>query len=141
MRRGLVVAALALVGAAGFGCGDDDGLTLVPVDLAVPKEMPPDLAAPVDDGGDAAEVAVGPGGQDAFNPQTAFVNAGGSVTWRWVSGVHSVVADALADGRPGFPSSPEQSGGDYTAHFSHAGQFGYHCGVANHTETGVVIVQ
>lgn len=138
-RTATLLGALALLAAAGFGCGDDTVFELQPLDLAAPTPDANDLALPIiDDSGLAAIVSVGAGGGDRFSPETIFVNAGGSVTWVWVNGVHGVVSDDLP---AAFPASPTQDGGNYVAMFPVKGQFGYHCSVHGTMMSGVVIVQ
>ena len=138
-RLATLFAALALLVAAGFGCGDDTVFELQPLDLAVPPADANDLALPViDDSGLAAIVSVGAGGDNRFSPETIFIDAGGSVTWVWVNGVHSVVSDDLP---AAFPASPAQDGGNYVVNFPTKGQLGYHCSVHGSAESGVVIVQ
>ena len=138
-RAATCLAALVLLAAAGFGCGDDTVVELQPLDLSVPAPDANDLALPiVDDSGLAAIVSVGAGGGDRFSPETIFLNAGGSVTWVWINGVHGVVSD---DTPPSFSPSPEQDGGNYVVMFPVKGQFGYHCSVHGSMMSGAVIVQ
>ena len=143
MRRlALAAAAWALVALAGFGCnsGDDD-FTLVEVDMsaAVPADLGTDQGpSEPDDAGARVTVSIGPGGKNAFAPQTVFIPAGGSVTWVWVTGVHGVVSD---DSPAAFPASPTQDGGRYTVSFPTPGQYGYHCAVHGTMMSGVVVVE
>ena len=46
----------------------------------------------------AAVVAVGAGAANTFSPSTVTIHAGQSVTWNWVSGLHSVVSDTHPEG-------------------------------------------
>ena len=138
-RLATILTALALLAAAGFGCGDDTVIELQPLDLSAPTPDANDLSLPlIDDAGLTAIVSVGAGGDIRFEPQTTFVHPGGSVTWVWVNGVHGVVSD---DQPAAFPPSAEQSGGNYVVMFPTAGQFGYHCSVHGTMMSGVVIVQ
>lgn len=136
----MAAAALALLAASGFGCGDDSVLELMPLDLQAPMPDASDLGlpAPDDGGGAVVQVSVGAGGGNRFSPETVFVPAGGRVGWVWVNGVHGVVSDDMP---PAFAPSDEQSGGTFVVTFPTPGQFGYHCSVHGTMMSGVVIVQ
>jgi plastocyanin len=72
------------------------------------------------------DVQVGPGGYDTFQPSSVTVAPGDTVTWRWVSGSHSVTSNPNQaesfESHPGqpFPASPP--GSTFQHRFSAAGQ-------------------
>jgi plastocyanin len=66
------------------------------------------------------------------------VAVGGTVTWSWVGGLHSV----QSTGSPSFTSSnPPQSSGTYAVTFSTAGTYVYDCAVHGTAMTGRVVVR
>lgn len=134
----LAVAAAALVGAAG-GCSDSCPSNCSPPVFDLAMGRMDDLAGPRDLATNAAAIVmVGAGGGNTFTPSTATIHAGQSVTWRWVTGLHSVLSD---DVPRAFPDSPAQASGQYTATFATAGTYGYHCGIHGTMMTGTIVVQ
>jgi plastocyanin len=71
------------------------------------------------------------------NPAVDTVAVGGTVTWNWVGGLHSV----RSTGSPGFTSSTTQSSGSYQFTFSTAGTYSYDCEVHGPLMTGRVVVR
>lgn len=65
------------------------------------------------------------------------VAVGGTVTWQWQAGIHSVAST----GAPSFPSSGTQNSGTYVFTFASAGTYTYECAVHGILMTGRVIVQ
>jgi plastocyanin len=66
------------------------------------------------------------------------VAVGGTVTWSWVGGLHTV----QSTGSPSFTSSnPPQSSGTYAVTFSTAGTYVYDCAVHGTAMTGRVVVR
>jgi plastocyanin len=156
-----VVAAMAL-GAA--GCGGDDSTSVGP--STVPSA---DLA--VSGGGDAGGggggdmatgttaqtvmVMVGPNGTNTFSPATVTIHPGDTVTWTWVSGLHTVTSGTpgAADGKfcnvSGTPSVTacnsvsyaQSTGATYsqTDVFKTPGTYPYFCEVHGAAMTGTVI--
>ena len=129
-----------LLAAAAAGCGGDCASSSCsgPVfDLAV---------APVDDLWvvrdltitSAGVVTVGAGATNSFSPATVTIQAGQSVTWSWVSGLHGVVSDSAPRA---FADSPTQASGQYSATFATAGSYPYHCAVHGAMMSGTVVVQ
>jgi plastocyanin len=132
--------ALLLVG----GC-DDDGGTVTP--SSNPPPPPPSSAGSV-------TVMVGPNGQNSFDPQTVTISRGATVTWQWMSGLHTVTSGAgdVADGKfcslaSGTPSpdscestSYAQMGGSYSHTFDTEGTYPYFCEVHGATMSGTVVV-
>jgi plastocyanin len=132
--------ALLLVGA----CDGDEG-TVTP--SSVP---PPSAPAPPS----TANVMVGPNGQNRFDPQTVTVIAGGTVTWHFMSGAHTVTSGApgTVDGkfcslRNGTPhpvtcdsTSYARSSGTYLHTFATTGTYPYFCTVHGAMMAGTVVV-
>jgi len=92
-------------------------------------------------GGDATVVAVGPGGETRFDPETVTVAAGDTVRWEWDSGGHNVrpdsqPADADWSGTPGGDGDTYGDGYTYEFTFEVAGQYEYYC--APHQSLGMV---
>ena len=65
---------------------------------------------------------------DVFNPLTANVTVGGTVTWNWSgSNQHNVTfTDPLSAGGTA-PASTTQAGGSYQLTFNTAGTYDYYC--------------
>ena len=140
MSRALL--ALAALGAlaAAAGCNDScaNSVCKAPVfDIAMERVedmwIVRDLAIT-----SAGVVNVGAGEANVFSPATVTINAGQSVTWNWVSGLHSVVSDSDPKA---FADSPTQASGQFTATFPSAGSYPYHCGIHGKMMTGTVVVQ
>jgi plastocyanin len=104
----------------------------------------------------SAMVQVGPNGQLAFAPAMVTINVGGTVTWTWDSGPHTVTSGrpGQADGNfcslpPGtavsaaacastnYAASPPYT---YAHTFSTVGSFPYYCTVHGAAMTGTVVV-
>ncbi|WP_232701190.1 plastocyanin/azurin family copper-binding protein [Halobacterium wangiae] len=80
------------------------------------------------EGGGGTEVAVGPGGNNVFDPETAYVQPGGTVTWVWESGGHNVVPESQPDGSDWSGHEPiEDSGFEYEHTFETEGTYEYVC--------------
>ncbi len=139
--RALVAAlAAAALAAAALGCSNS-----CPVNSCSPPVFDltmgrmDDLALRLDMAiTSAGVVQVGAGGGNTFTPSTVTIRAGQSVTWNWVTGVHSVVSDSMPKA---FSDSPQQGAGQYTAMFPTAGTYPYHCGVHGTMMSGSVVVQ
>lgn len=136
MTRALAVALAAAALAVAGGCSDTTpGFVAPRPDLSVPADLASinDLAIT-----SAGVVMVGAGDQNVFSPSTVTIHAGESVTWNWISGIHSIVSD---DTPPAFDASARLAVGQYTVTFPTAGSYGYHCGVHGTMMTGTVVVQ
>jgi plastocyanin len=70
------------------------------------------------------------------NPAVDTVAVGGTVTWNWVGGLHSVRSTGSL-----FTSSNTQSSGSYQFTFSAAGTYSYDCAVHGPLMTGRVVVR
>jgi plastocyanin len=70
------------------------------------------------------------------NPAVDTVAVGGTVTWNWAGGTHSV----RSTGSPSFTSSSVQSSGSYSFTFNTAGTYSYDCAVHGTAMTGRVVV-
>jgi plastocyanin len=130
--------ALVIAGGA-VGCNDNNNGT------AGPTSTTPT--------GSAATVQVGANGTTTFIPQVVNISAGGTVTWQWLGGPHTVTS-----GTPGAPdgnfcsiggtpsaaacnsTSYAQSAGTYSHTFATAGSFPYYCTVHGAMMTGTVVV-
>ena len=71
------------------------------------------------------------------NPAVDTVAVGGTVTWSWVAGSHSV----QSTGSPSFTSSAVLSSGSYQFTFGTAGTYSYDCAVHGTAMTGQVVVR
>jgi plastocyanin len=138
--RALVAACAGAILLAAAGCGDDCASSSCsgPVfDLAVGRMddlwVVRDLTIT-----SAGVVMVGAGATNSFSPATVTIQAGQSVTWSWVSGLHGVVSDSMPKA---FADSPTQASGQYTAMFATAGSYPYHCAVHGVMMSGTVVVQ
>jgi plastocyanin len=70
------------------------------------------------------------------NPAVDTIAVGGTVTWNWAGGTHSV----QSTGTPSFTSSAIQSSGSYAFTFNTAGSYSYDCAVHGAAMTGKVVV-
>lgn len=83
-------------------------------------------------GGDTRSVTVG---DNFFNPSTATVAKGTTVTWTFGTGTsHNVTFD---DGE----ASGTKSSGTYSRAFATAGSYPYHCTIHGPSMSGTVVVQ
>jgi plastocyanin len=98
---------------------------------AIDENAPPDEGTPVI-AGLTASVAVTSAG---FSPRTADVDQGGTVTWTFQQGGHSVVDKS---GMGLFNSGVRPGGSTFSAGFASAGSYKYSC--TQHRETGTVRV-
>lgn len=74
-------------------------------------------------------------GNNYFQPASATVTVGSTVTWTWAGGVsHNVTFD---DG----VASATQASGTYVRKFSTAGTYRYHCTIHGTMMSGTIIVQ
>lgn len=71
------------------------------------------------------------------DPAVDTVAVGGTVTWNWISGAHSV----QSDGSPAFTSSAVQTFGSYSFTFLNAGTYQYDCSIHGSLMTGRVVVR
>ncbi|HVH67957.1 MAG TPA: plastocyanin/azurin family copper-binding protein [Gemmatimonadales bacterium] len=71
------------------------------------------------------------------NPAVDTIAAGGTVTWTWAGGSHSV----QSSGPPSFTSSAVQSTGSYSFTFTVAGTYHYDCAVHGASMSGTVVVR
>ena len=90
------------------------------------------------------EVQVGPGGTDSFQPSSVTVAPGDTVTWRWVSGSHSVTSNPNQaesfESHPGQQAPISPPGSTFQHTFNAAGQtIRYFCRV-HAGQTGQVVV-
>ena len=111
-----------------------EGLTGSPATFAETAAAPPPVPT-------SASVQVG----DIFfksvhnatqHPAVDTVAVGGTVTWDWVGGTHSV----QSTGTPSFTSGSIQSSGSYAFTFNTAGTYSYNCAVHGDAMTGKVVV-
>jgi halocyanin-like protein len=81
---------------------------------------------------------------DEFEPRIVHVRKGGTVTWHWDDGPHSVTANSerIPDGASHFASDMEAEGSTFTHTFNTAGVYSYYCIYDGHMDdmTGMVIV-
>lgn len=79
-------------------------------------------------GGGETVVTVGPGGNNTFDPETAYVQPGGTVRWQWDSSGHNVVAESTPSGSDWAGHEPlEDSGFEYEHTFETEGTYEYVC--------------
>ena len=75
----------------------------------------------------SADVTVGSGGANAFDPSAVDIGAGGSVNFTWGS---SVTHNVTFDNPPAsVPNSGDRSSGTFTVTFTTAGTYNYHCSI------------
>jgi plastocyanin len=80
------------------------------------------------EGGGAKTVAVGPGGSNVFDPETVYVQPGGTVKWVWESGGHNVVPEVTPDEGDWTGHEPiEDAGFEYEHTFDTEGTYEYVC--------------
>src|SRR5262245_17941275 len=168
VRRLVLGACVVLAMLAGSRCNDNDTVTgPAPVPQATPTPGGPTLtptppgaptatptpptaptATPTPPATTTAMVDVGAGGGNTFRDQqsgstTTTINAGDSVRWVWVSGIHSTTSGSCTGAcQPdGAWDSGAGSGMTFTHTFPQAGTFPYFCTVHGSMMQGTVIVQ
>jgi plastocyanin len=119
-RRGVLRSAVG-VGAAGAGVGAAQ------------------TAEAQESGGGTKEVAVGPGGELVFDPETIQVTPGTTVKWVWEGDNHNVVVESQPDdadweGQP--PDETYDTGHEYEHTFETLGTYDYFC--QPHKSVGMV---
>jgi len=82
--------------------------------------------------GQTTTVAVGPGGNFVFEPETAYVQPGETVVFEWESDFHNIVVEnqpsaANWEGTPGGPSDTYDTGYTYEYTFTETGTYDYYC--------------
>ena len=103
-----------------------DQVTSNAASVAVTNSFPP-----------SADVSVGAGGANAFDPSSVDIGAGGSVNFNWGS---SVTHNVTFDNPPAsVPNSGDRSSGTFTVNFTTAGTYNYHCSIHSGM-SGVVTV-
>jgi plastocyanin len=114
----IVVALLAVA-----GCGStSNGNAAAPTATTAPIPSPT-VAATNTTGAMGNEVNVA---NFQFSPATLTVKVGTTVTWKGVSGSHTVTSDA---GAPMAFDQPISQGGTVTVTFTTAGTYNYHCSI------------
>ena len=122
-RRSLVLPVLTLLALAVFaGCGSSSvasGDSNTPTATAANATV----AATNTTGTSENQVNVS---NFQFSPSTLTVKVGTTVTWKGVSGSHTVTSD---DGAPMKFDQPISEGGTVTVTFTQAGTYEYHCSI------------
>jgi len=82
--------------------------------------------------GSTTTVAVGPGGDFVFEPDTVYIQPGATVEWVWESDFHNVVPGEIPEGAewegtPGGPSETYDTGYTYSHTFTQTGTYNYWC--------------
>jgi plastocyanin len=116
-----VMVLLALLAVAGCG-SSSSGNTAAPTATTAPAATA--TAAPTNTTGamgNAVNVA-----NFQFSPSMLTVKVGTTVTWKGVSGSHTVTSDA---GAPMMFDQPISQGGTVTVTFTKAGTYNYHCSI------------
>lgn len=90
--------------------------------------------------GQTVEVAVGPGGDLVFDPETLEIPPGTTVRFVWESDLHNVVVDGQPDdadwsGTAGGPGETYDTGHEHTHTFDVEGTYEYYC--APHRSSGM----
>lgn len=97
-------------------------------------------AAAQEDGEGGSEtqiVSVGPGGNNVFDPETVYVQPGGTVQWVWEGSGHNVVPESTPSGADWGGHEPiEDSGFEYEHTFETEGSYEYVC--VPHANLGMV---
>jgi plastocyanin len=89
--------------------------------------------------GTTKTVAVGPNGQNIFDPETVYIQPGGTIEWEWGSGGHNVApeSDSLPEGAEWEGVQDLQDEGyTYSHQFTIAGEYPYVC--TPHESVGMV---
>lgn len=86
-------------------------------------------------------VAVGPGGDFVYDPETVQIQPGATVRWEWESDFHNVVPEEIPDGAtwegtPGGASTTYDTGYTYSYTFTETGTYSYYC--QPHRQQGMV---
>jgi plastocyanin len=118
-----VVILAALLAVAGCG-SSSSGNTAAPTATTAPAATATAAAAPTNTtgaAGNAVDVA-----NFHFSPATLTVKVGTTVTWKGVSGSHTVTSDA---GAPMAFDQPISQGSTVTVTFTKAGTYNYHCSI------------
>lgn len=84
------------------------------------------------EGGGTTTVAVGPGGDFIFDPETAYVTPGSTVRWEWESDFHNIVVEdqpsgANWEGTEGGQNTTYNTGHVYEHTFETNGTYDYVC--------------
>ena len=88
-------------------------------------------------GQESTEVVVGPGGNLVFEPETANVAPGDTVTWTWDSDNHNIIPESQPEGASWEGHEPlENSGFTYEHTFDTEGTYSYYC--QPHRSAGMV---
>jgi plastocyanin len=75
----------------------------------------------------SADISVGAGGANAFDPSAVDIGAGGTVNFNWGSAVtHNVTFD---NPPASVPNSGDRSSGTFTVTFNTAGTYNFHCSI------------
>ena len=75
----------------------------------------------------SADISVGAGGANAFDPSAVDIGAGGTVNFNWGSSVtHNVTFDSPP---ASVPNSGDKSSGTFTVTFNTAGTYNFHCSI------------
>jgi plastocyanin len=78
--------------------------------------------------GTTKEVAVGPNGQNVFDPETVYIQPGATVKWVWESDGHNVAPESTPEGATWDGHQPiENTGFEYQHTFETKGEFKYVC--------------
>ncbi|MFB6104888.1 MAG: plastocyanin/azurin family copper-binding protein [Halobacteriaceae archaeon] len=82
--------------------------------------------------GTTKTVAVGPGGDFVFEPETVYIQPGATIEWVWKSDFHNIVPGEIPqgaewEGTPGGPSTTYDTGYTYSHTFTQTGTYNYWC--------------
>ncbi len=120
-RRSLTLPLFTLLALAVFaGCGSS---SVASGDSSTPTATAATAAATNTTGSTANQVNVS---NFQFSPSTLTVKVGTTVTWKGVSGSHTVTSD---DSAPMKFDQPISEGGTVTVTFTQAGTYEYHCSI------------
>lgn len=128
-RRAFLAAGAASVTLSVAGCAGQDE---VQFDDEVPQSVAEHLSTAnnvdgsiTDRTGDSElRIAVGPGGNFAYDPALVRVETGTQVTWEWESNGHTVTS---SDGRFDVDTPQESTGYEVSYRFDQPGEYLYEC--------------
>lgn len=128
-RRAILAAAATSVTISVAGCFGQDEVEFddeVPEPVAEHLSSANNVDGSITDrtGENELQIAVGPGGNFAYDPALVRIDAGTQVTWEWESNGHTVTS---SDGGFDVDTSQESSGYEVSYQFDQPGAYLYEC--------------
>jgi plastocyanin len=134
-------AASAAVGTAEAATTSDEGTTTGGNETTTGNGTTTSGGGSLPGSGTTETVAVGPGGNFVFEPETLYVQPGTTVNFVWESDFHNIVVENQPDGAnwegtPGGASTTYDTGYEYQFQFTVQGTYDYYC--QPHRQQGMV---